>query len=205
MRRLLITSSLLLLFAGSYTQSAEPVDKPPKGEEYFPISIGKRWTYRIQGQEERLVITAVTEEKVGNVACIRLEGRLQNRLIATEHIALQKGGVYRYRNDGLDIEPPLRICKFPPEANETWKVEYKVNDKKASLDYECDFEEVKVPAGTYQALVVRSEVPDRAGKLKNTVWYAPKVGMVRQLIEDGDSKIELRLERVDHVNDKKMP
>ena len=200
MRRLFVTSSLLLLFGTSSTQSA---DNPAKGDEYFPLVVGKRRTYRIQGQEDRLVITATTEEKIGNALCFRLEGRLQNRLIATEYIALRKGGAYRYRNDGADIEPPLLICQFPPAANETWKAEYKVNDKKAALDYECDFAEVKVPAGTYQTLVVRSELSNRSGKMKNAVWYAPGVGMVKQVIEDGDSKIELRLEKVDRVPEKK--
>ena len=36
-------------------------------------------------------------------------------------------------------------------------------------------------------------------KLKNTCWYAPRVGLVKQLIEDGDSRIVLELEKFERA------
>ena len=38
---------------------------------------------------------------------------------------------------------------------------------------------------------------EKAMVVKSTVWYAKEVGMVRQEINYGDSKIELELEKVE--------
>lgn len=187
--------TLLFTVAPAWTQNDE--------SDLFPMSIGSRWTYRIAGQDDRLVIVAAGTEKIGDIRCVRLEGRLQNRVIATEHVAKLKEGVFRLRNDGSDLEPPLMICKFPAVNGDTWRAEYKMNDKKAAIDYECDREDIVVPAGKYKAVVIRSEVAEGGGKLKSTVWYAPRVGMVKQVIEDGENKIMLSLERFDRGFEKK--
>ena len=96
----------------------------------------------------------------------------------------------------------MLICKFPPERGAKWRAEYKFNDKKASIAYECDEEEVNVPAGKFNAVVIRSESADGSGKFKNTVWYVPKIGMVKQVSEDRDNRIVLLLDRFQHAGEK---
>jgi hypothetical protein len=197
MRCRILMGLLALATAAPFAAAADP--KPPAGPELFPLAVGNRWTYRIVGQDDKLVVTAAGYERVGNVNTTRLEGRLRDRLIASEHVAARKEGALRYRNDGADIDPPLPICKFPPARYLTWEAEYKVGDKKTAIAYECDEQEVEVPAGKYHAISVHSEITEGAMKLKNTCWYAPRVGLVKQLIEDGDSRIVLELEKFERA------
>jgi hypothetical protein len=178
-------------------------DDPPPGKELFPLASNARWTYRIQGQDDKLVIVVSPQlDKLGESRAYRLEGRLRDRLIATEQLTVRKDGVYRHRHDGMDIEPPLLICKFPATKGERWHIDYKIGDKKAAIDYSCEFEEVTVPAGTYKAVAVHAAVVEGGG-LKTTCWYAPKVGLVKQVVEDGEGKIVLELEKFDRVTLKK--
>ena len=169
--------------------------EPVAGDELFPVAAGNRWIYRLRGQDDRFVITALRKEKVGDTLCMRLEGKLNNRIVATEHVSITKEGVYRHRNDTAEIVPPLLICKFPPLKAESWKIDYKVDGKSASVAYLCDLEEVVVPAGKFNAVVIRAEVLSASMKIKNTCWYAANTGMVKQLIEDGDNKIVLELDK----------
>ncbi|MCE9530919.1 MAG: hypothetical protein K8T89_07325 [Planctomycetes bacterium] len=183
---------LLLIPSALHAEDPQPVI------DYYPLAMNYRWTYRIQGQEDRLSIVVTAIEKVGETRCFRLEGRLQNRVVGTEHVSKVKDGVYRHRNEGSDIDPPILFCKVPTTKSDTWKAEYKFNDRKTTIDYSCEMEEVFVPAGRFQAIVVRAVSADGPNKLRNTTWYAPKVGMVKQVIEDGDEKpIVLTLERFD--------
>jgi hypothetical protein len=165
-----------------------------KGSDLFPLSVGKRWTYRIQGQDN-LTITVTDVEKIGGFPCYRLEGRQRGTVVATEHLSIRADGVYRMRFDSADFDPSLPICKFPPASDQTWKLDYKIADKKASISFETETEEITVPAGKYKTVVVHSVVPEGTGQLKNSCWYAPKVGMVKQQIESDDGKIVLELER----------
>jgi len=69
---------------------------------------------------------------------------------------------------------------------------------------------VSFAAGRYKTIVVRSEIPDGAGALRSSVWYAPEVGMVKQVIADGDKTITLSLERFEKesapkINKKNSP
>jgi len=192
---------IALLAVASFSLVARAED-PPLGQEIYPLALGHRWTYRIQGQDDRLTIQVVAIDMINGVRCYRLEGKIQNRVIATEHVAKLKDGLYRYRNEGIDIDPPLLLCKFPVEKGDAWKAEYKHNEKKASLRYECDLEEVTVLHGKYQSVVIHSITADNS-KLKNSVWYAPRIGMVKQVIEEGEQTIVLTLERFDRGFEKK--
>ena len=198
---------IAILLECSLTAFADGAADTDSFEDFFPLQVNNRWTYRIQGQEERLYIFTTQIEKIGAVNCVRLEGRLRGQTVANEHLAIRKEGVFRYRLDGVDIEPPLPICKPIGRSSKAWKLDYKVGEKKASIAYELDWDDIAVPLGKYKALRIQSEVPDGNSKLKNTCWYASKVGMVKQVIDDGDNKIVLELEKFerDRVPGKKFP
>jgi hypothetical protein len=197
MRRFAITLGMLGL------ATALPADEPPANDDLFPLRLNNRWTYSItqqnQVQEERLIVTASLMDKFGGPPSVRLDGRLRGQIIATELLSIRSGGAYRLRADAVDIEPPLLICKFPCKKGETWKIDYKVGAKKATVTYESDVDEVEVKAGKFKTVLIRSEVPEGNGRLKNSCWYAPKFGLVKQVIDDGESKIVLELEKFDRV------
>jgi len=172
---------------------AECVAEEIKGPELFPLALGKRWTYHIKGQENPLVIMVSAVEKIGEFRCFKLEGWQRGALVATEHLSVRPDGIFRMRYDSADLDPPLPICKFPPAEGQSWKLDYKIGEKKASISFETEMEEITVPAGKFKAVVIRSTVPEGNGPLKNSCWYAPKIGMVRQVIESEEGKVTLEL------------
>ena len=95
MRTHLLSLNLMLILTTCIS-----AEEPSAGKDLFPMTVGNRWTYRIQGQDDRLTVKAEAEEMVGEIRCTALEGRLQNgpiradaagRLIARELIAVKKG------------------------------------------------------------------------------------------------------------------
>src|SRR5688500_12515474 len=66
-------AALLSLFVLAAPARADDAD-------YYPLKVGTRWTYRVAGQGAKLVVTAAREEKVGDQACVRLEGKLRDPL-----------------------------------------------------------------------------------------------------------------------------
>ena len=195
--RIPITLAIVAVVGFQSALSAQPATN-----EYFPSQPGNRWTYRIVGQDDRLVVLSYVAEPISGYPCFRLESRMRNQFVATTHLSVRKDGVYQMKSDGYTIEPPLPICKFSPTEKETWKLDFKLGEKKASIVYESSYEEVVVPSGKYKALVIRSETPEGTGKLLNACWYAPKVGLVKQVVDDGD-KIVIELEKFDLFNLKK--
>lgn len=193
MRRSFLTAtSFLVLFA-------LPL-RGQEGAEYFPVNNFRTWTYRINGQEDRLVVTAFqVTEPIGGFRCYRYEGRMRNQIIVTEHLSVRKEGVYRVRHDNIDIDPPLLICKFPPTKGQTWKSEYKIGEKKVAVTFTTDMEEIPVPKSKTNetkanALVIRAEIVNGEHSIKSTCWYAPNRGLVKQVLEEDDGQITLELE-----------
>jgi hypothetical protein len=208
-------AALLSLFIISAPALADDAD-------YFPTKIGMRWIYRIAGQSDRYFVTAVKEEKFGEQICVRFESRLRSQFflsgpagigmagalvapiffseqpIGSEHVAVSKEGVHRFSFANQPIEPPICFLKSSLPKGESWKHEFKIGDVPASARYEIDFEDVAVPAGTVKgALVIRVETVDKKETTKTTVWYVRGVGMVKQIVDFGEEKLTLELERVE--------
>jgi hypothetical protein len=173
---------------------------PPPSEDLFPLAVGNAWTYRVQPfvvpgqppnyQEDRFVVRVVRQEMVGDQTCFLLEGRLRDRVAATEHVAFTKDGVTRFRADNYDITPPVTVLK--PGGGDPWAIEYRLGDRPASGRFRQEAGNARVPAGTFRrATVVHGEV----NGTQTTVWYAAGVGMVRQEISEGKRTTRLELEK----------
>ena len=181
---------------------AAPVMAADDDKAYYPLKVGTKWTYKIDGQDDRFIIVAIKEEKIAEQMCMKLEAKLKDQLVASEHLAVLKDGVYRFKFNDSAIEPP--ICFFKPSAKkgEKWTQAFKVADQNATGKYEMDVEDVEVPFGKYKdALVVRGDaiekVADKDVVTKTTIWYAKNVGMVKQVITSGEMRIALILENME--------
>ncbi|MCX7666771.1 MAG: hypothetical protein N2112_14645 [Gemmataceae bacterium] len=163
--------------------------------EIYPLAIGHKWTYRIVGQEDRFVVTVKSKEKVGNQMCFRVEASIKDKVLAVEQVAIKGNGVYRYKMDEDELVPPILLIKNPSKQNETWKQDYKLGKKAASVTLHSSFEGVTVPAGKYLALVINCDVTEGDTKAKTTLWFAPKVGLVKQTYEVGKNILTLELEK----------
>jgi hypothetical protein len=137
---------------------------------------------------------------VGDQTCFVLEGKLRDRVTATEHVAWTKAGLTRFRADRADINPPITILRYStvPKGLEA---SYQLGDRRATARFAQSTPPmtVFVPAGRYRGTttVVGEMSGENGGRttVKTTVWYAAGVGMVKQVIEEGKRNTNLELEK----------
>ncbi len=194
--------TLLCLFVVAAPSFAADNDK-----DYFPLKIGTKWTYKVEGKDARFVVTAVGDEKVGAVACVKLEARLMDQVVGTEHVAWRKDGLCRYKFSDMGIEPAICFLKAGAKKGDSWKHDFKVGQVKANVRYEVDFADAKVPAGEFKnAMIIKAVAAEKAeveGKgdqiINTTIWYVKGKGMVKQSIDfvGTDIKVRLELESID--------
>lgn len=175
-------------------------------DDYYPLTVGAKWTYKLTGQDGRFVVVASAAEKVGEVNCVKMDAKLKDQVVGTEHIALAKDGYYRFKFGDTLIEPAICFCKPDAKKGESWKLDFKIGETKASVRYEADYQDVKVPAGEFKnALVIKAEAVEKGtvdGKekdqiTKTTIWYVKGTGIVKQFIELAEAKVTLELESVE--------
>jgi hypothetical protein len=189
--------ALLVTASGVLTAADAPGESP-----YCPLGVGTTWHYKVG--DGKVVIRVVRHEKVGDVPCAFLEARRDGKVVGSEHLAVTADGVYRHtisqapgdKSATLTLKPPLLVLKLPPRKGDAWKVDSKGDGKTFRGAFKADEQEVKVPAGTYKAVRVASQDLEVNGlKPVVTTWFAEGVGMVKQVVQEGDSKIEIDLEK----------
>jgi hypothetical protein len=170
-------------------QPATPV------EDLFPLAVGNVWTYKVAGQDDRFVVRAVRQEMVGSQTCVRLEGSLKDRVVATEHVAFTKDGLCRFRVDREALDQPVCILKQVSRRAPSWKAAYQLGGRPAAANFtRSSGGEVTVPAGKYRTVTVQADIDGTWTRSK--VWYAAGVGPVKQTIEEGKRpQVVLELEK----------
>jgi hypothetical protein len=190
--RWLKRTCLLLLLIGCTMICAQESDN------LMPLEVGTKWTYRVRDQKELFILIAAKEEKVGEQVCIRLEGKIEKDTVSNEHLAVLKDGIYRFKVDENLISPPVCVVKLPGKKGEKWTNEFKVNNKPGKVSYSIDLEDIEVPAGKFKdAILVVGEIKENNGTNISKTWYAPNVGMVKQVIESGKESVTLELEKIE--------
>jgi hypothetical protein len=182
-------SLLAVLFIGVAARAADNVN------EFYPTAIGSKWTFSLGKQDEKFVWSAVKLDKVGAQECVVFEGALKGQVVGSEHVAVVKDGVFRYKMGDNLISPPICFLKADAKGK-TWEEKFKVGDVETTAKYSADVEDVDVPAGKYKgAIVIRTEASEKDVKVKSAIWYVKDVGMVKQAFELGNVKYELLLEK----------
>src|SRR6185312_1005861 len=134
--------------------------------------------------------------------CARLEVTRDGKVIAWQHLSVTADGVYRHdltdQHTGSAVtqtpKPPILVLKLPPKSGDTWKVDSKADGKTFRGAFKIDEQEIKVPAGSYKCVRVTSQDLEINGlKPIITTYFASGAGMVKQIIQEGDSKIEIEL------------
>ena len=165
--------------------TAAPVPKHlfPKDVLFFPTQVGAEWVYDDNGYKYVFVVKEVTEKdgaKLVEVHVRHHDGK------GTQHsytVEVTKTGVREVSNANRRIDPPTPLVKWPCKKDDTWETMFKLDGEyRADYAFRCaGFEEVKVPAGTFQALRVEKTSADPlTGKTIQTIttWYAPDIGPV---------------------------
>jgi hypothetical protein len=174
--------------------------EPTKESPYYPLKVGNKWTYRFTSGSSGTVDVRVTKlEKVGDVMCALLEAKAgSDGTPTTEHVAVQADGVYRYTSEGHKIEPPLRFLKLPPKSGDRWEVDSKSAGETVKGTLTLGEAEVTVGKMTnrkFKAITADTKDMTVGGnKMEQTWWFAPEVGMVKQVYKFADKEVVLELE-----------
>jgi hypothetical protein len=99
------------------------------------------------------------------------------------------------------IEPPMPILRLPVAAGDHWDWKGKFKSAAGDLDADATFlvagpEKTVTPAGAFDAFKVEQRLVVHAAPdvvTTTTLWLAPGVGLVKQVIETPDHKGEALL------------
>lgn len=166
-----------------------------KDSPYYPLKVGTKWEYK--AGDQKFTMRVAKHEKYGDTMCALVETVADDKVIASEHIAVTDDGVYRYSFNGQKAEPPVRIFKLPPTKGDTWKFETKMGPESVKGTMRMGEDKVKVPAGEYTAFSAGSDdckVGDRP-PFTFMNWYAQGVGMVKQTMKLEGKDVVIELEK----------
>lgn len=199
-----------LLIAATQSAAQDKLKETP----FYPLQVGTTWHYR--SGDSKFTIRVARHEKVGDTLCALLETKREGKVVGSEHLAVAADGVYRHDltspqlqsvpNDkaksakilvSQTLKPPILVLKLPPKPGDSWKVDSKGDGTIFRGGFQAAQQDVTVPAGTYKKAFRVASQDLEVNSLKPTIttYFAEGVGMVKQVIEMGDAKIEIELEK----------
>jgi hypothetical protein len=171
---------------------------------YYPLQVGNQWTYKVSvGDNSAVTVSRVAKMETfnGGPELARLEASISNNVVATEHLRQTDQGVFRYRNNGVEVMPPICLLKYPvaikPKEPMKWSNAVKAGaEKGTTYSAEAVEESVEVPLGKFQA--IRVEIKQGKGA-DTTYWFVKDIGFVKQTVKAGDLSILMELEKFDRA------
>jgi hypothetical protein len=192
MRPLRFAVALLALVAG-----CQPATRPEPtrvaASPYYPLQVGTTWVYR--GPDHERVMRVARDEMVNGVPCALVESLRDGTVIEANDVCAKPDGVYILAANGDKLSAPLRILKLPPRNGATWRVNFHKDGKRSQGVYVMGEDDVEVPAGKYHAVTLQGEIREGTrSTLTFTYWFARGVGIVKQVLREGDRKTVYELE-----------
>jgi hypothetical protein len=193
--------SLFCLFALLFsTGAAAPIPKEPKPTPYFPTRVGYKWvtssswtnsiTHSVTQLEQKTHIVTKVEQKdlqTFVTVCTERNGKLSSEAV----MLITAKGLFVPEAANEKLDTPICALKLPPKPGERWDTKFTLAGSTIETQYETlEPEEVKVPAGKFKAIPVKtkSTVTTQFTKLtltqEKTIWFAPGIGVVK--VEDKD-------------------
>lgn len=171
--------------------------------DYYPLAVGNEWKYRVEvgGNSAQAVSKIAKIETIDGVAMARLEATVNGNIVATEHLRATDKGVYRHRNNGQEITPPIMLLKYPAKAGDKWEGDITVGKEKGKYSCESKEENIEVTAGKYKAVKVTIRLESKGQNVTTAYWFVKDVGFVRQTVEAGDLNINMELEKFEPGKD----
>ncbi len=200
-------SKRLLLLGTAFLAGGALLGTPLMAQDY-PLAAGTRWTYHLKKEvgpgahfvgldaqvakgsviETTLIVHVAGTEQIGGNTYNRIENHRGSKLFSVDWLALTPEGLIHAKtvdyndNSENELNPPERLLSPTLAPQETWSWQDSQSPQ-ASRTTVLGPEEIKVPAGTYHAIPVRTEItiPTEGQPLHVTVtqWFVPGVGNVR--------------------------
>ena len=168
---------------------------PATGDTYYPLKAKTKWVYKVGDQT--VEVEVVGTEKYKNEDATRVVTKVGGKEVASELYQTKADGIYRLKVKEDAIEPAVKVLALPVKKDATWKVDSKVGNQtvKGEFKIKNDKDEVNVPAGKFDAVLVEGADLDVAGT-KTTVrqWFAKDKGIVKlvYVIQGTESVLELK-------------
>lgn len=150
--------------------AARQVEAPPRARatgdvsQYYPLAVGNRWTYRVNGREDKPVSVEILKEEGG-------------------YFHDSQGG--QLAVDAFGLRDPKRyLLRAPIEAGHAWTNVVSVSSTERYRILEAGVR-CEAPAGTFDGCVRvegRNRI-DADATLVNTQTFAPGVGLVRMQVD----------------------
>ena len=173
--------------------------KDEKQPTYYPVGVGHTWEYELQvaGMNKTLVTKFSKSEKDGDKELFLLEAEVDGMTVPmTEHVSVSADGVMRHKFNGMALETPLPLLKYPYKAKDSWTTKTKVGTEALEVTATTgEIEEIETPAGKYKAVPVSLEAEQMGMKVITTYWFAPDVGIVSQKMKIGEIEFSTKLKK----------
>ena len=179
------------------TASAAPVPKNQKAY-YAATRVGDKREYRAGGKVTHTTVIMKVEEAPGGGLLVT-EGYVSGdkpprpaRVLSVSKDAVTLAvGMGPSGKDGKKYDPPWVLVKPGAKDGDWWECE---PSKGYTISYTArGTERVEVPAGTFDAVRVEEVNKGAGGGNSRTLWYAPGVGEVKAVINEGIGKGEVRV------------
>jgi hypothetical protein len=193
-----LSGLILVLVLGTAAAAQEAATKKEKTPDYYPLKPGTKWFYELNAGDKKIKVhnqVAKIETIDGNKLAL-VETVINGTVSATEHMTTTDKGVFRHRINGIELAPPVCILKYPFKKDETWEVETTVGAEKLTIKAKAvDSEEVTVTAGKYKAVKADIDTTVQGMQVSATYWFAPDVGVVKQVMKINGQDITLELDK----------
>jgi hypothetical protein len=164
------------------------------GNEYFPLKLKTKWTYKVTDQTVEVMVAGT--EKFNNEDCAKIDTLVNGKVVASELYAVRADGIYRVKVKDDKIDPPVKVLMIPAKKDLEWEIKSKVGNQMVSGKFKIKdmSDKVVTPAGSFDAILVEGVDLDVAGQ-KTTIktWFAKGTGVVKlsYKIQDAESILEL--------------
>ncbi len=167
--------------------------------DYFPFKQGSRWLYdaKVNGRAVSMKILISNIQSGPERQAAEFESVVNGKVTATEFVGKSSEGPFRLRMNGNDITPPLQLLRIPVTKGDIWNTAARIAGEPMNAHSFVDVQQVVVPAGTFDAVVVTTEATSREGKIVNKQWFAPGIGPVKQEAKIMGVSITAELKRYD--------
>jgi hypothetical protein len=179
--------------------------KRPPTPNYWPLEVGNTWTYKLEALGKSLDIRSTIRniDKINDMPLARMETTENEEVAGSEHLQQSATGVFRHLYNGVEIEPPICILKYPLKGGEKWKGKGKIGNELIIYSGDAREEEVKVAAGKFKTIRVDLRVDVKGEPILTTYWFAENVGIVRQTVQIGDIDLVMDLQKFERGPAKK--
>ncbi len=191
-------SFCLLLYGAAIAAETAPATTKTATEPFYPLAVGNQWDYEVHanGNVSEISNRVAKKEVIDGETLYRVDTSAGGNVSASEHLRHAQAGLYRDRFNGLEFSPPIILLKNPPTPGEKWETVTKVGDQ--DFNVKCvigDYEDVKVPAGTFKALKLNVSTTVGPDTFVSDYWFAPETGIVQQGLDLAGIKALLKLKK----------